>query len=80
MRFYCILLQPLLWPYKDLSLVVVSLLAHEYNPDSIPLLLSLHFFSYINLVRFYLHQILSDLKLFVFYTLEQKQYDIYISI
>ena len=38
------------------------------------------FFSYINLVRFYLHQLLSDRKLFVFYTLEQKQYDIYISI
>ena len=31
--------------------MVVSLLAYEYDPDSIPLLLSLHFFSYINLVR-----------------------------
>ena len=38
------------------------------------------FFYYINLVRFYLHQLLYDHKLFVFYTLEQKQYDIYISI
>ena len=54
--------------------MVVSLLAYEYDPDSIPLLLSLHFFSYINLVRFYLHQLLSDHKLFVFYTLVQKQY------
>ena len=34
------------------------------------------FFYYINLLKFYLHQLLSVHKLFAFYTLVQKQYDI----